>query len=159
MLHSHALTPAPRKRFLPRIPDAHPLTPGGYLQLRRKAAGLTVRDLADRLSDLRAATMARGSLPPGILAIRSDIVATLLMLETRGVRARLRGTLDALAAVMPFDADVYQQLADGDTRRHPRVCRGCGCSTQDGCHHDDWGSCSWTSPTQCSHCAAREGHS
>nr|WP_317892059.1 hypothetical protein [uncultured Sphingomonas sp.] len=76
MLHSHALTPAPRKPFLPRIPDAHPLTPGGYLQLRRKAAGLDIRDLAKRLTDLRNAQIEARELPAGMLGM--------------GVRPRLR---------------------------------------------------------------------
>jgi hypothetical protein len=155
MLHSHAFTPARRPRPLPRIPDAQPLTPGGYLQLRRKAAGLEIRDLASRLSALRNAFIEAGELPAGLMAIRHDFVATILMLEARGVRARCPETLEAISTVMPFDPAVYQQLAFGDPRRHPRICRGCGCSTHDSCNHDDWGSCSWESPTQCSHCAAK----
>lgn len=156
MLHRHTFAPTPRKRFLPRIPDAQPLAPEAYLRLRREAAGLTIRDLAARLTELRAALVEAGELPAGMLAIRSDMVATLLMLEATGVRARLRETLESIAAVMPFDPDVYQQLADADPRRHPRVCRGCGCSTHDGCHHEHFGNCAWVSPIQCSHCAARE---
>lgn len=155
MLHSHALTPARRKPFLPRIPDAHPLTPGGYLQLRRKAAGLEIRDLAKRLTDLRNAQIEARELPAGMLGMRQDFVKIILMLEAKGVRARHPETLEAIAAVMPFDAGVYQQLAYGNPSRHPRVCRGCGCSTHDSCQHEQWGSCSWASPTQCSHCAAK----
>lgn len=156
MLHSHAFAPTRRSRPLPRIHDAHPLTPEAYVQLRRKAAGLEIRDLAARLSELRNAMIEARELPAGILAIRGDFVSMVMMLEAKGGRARLPETLGALATVMPFDPAVYQQLADRDPRRHPRVCRSCGCSAYDSCHHDDWGSCSWESPTHCSHCAARD---
>jgi hypothetical protein len=146
MLHRHAFATPPRKRFLPRLPDAQPLTPEGYLRLRRKAAGLEIRDLATRLTDLRAALVEAGEVPAEMQAIRGDFVSILLMLEATGVRARMRETLDAIAAVMPFDADVYQQLADADPRRHPRVCRGCGTSTHD---HD---MTSWATATSCTRC-------
>jgi Cdc6-like AAA superfamily ATPase len=155
MLHSHTFAPTRRSRFLPRIPDANPLSPGAYLQRRRKAAGLEIRDLASRLSALRNALIEARELPAGALAIRQDFVKLIIMLEAKGVRARHPETLEAIAAVMPFDAAVYQQLAYGNARRQPRVCRGCGCSTHDSCQDEQWGSCSWASPTQCSHCAAK----
>lgn len=156
MLHRHTFAPTPRKRFLPRVPDAQPLAPEAYIRLRREAAGLTIRDLASRLSALRNALIEAGELPAGLLAIRNDYAAMIVMLEAQGVRARLPETLESIAAVMPFDPAVYRQLAEGDPRRHPRVCRGCGCSTYDSCHHESYGSCAWVSPTQCSHCAARD---
>jgi hypothetical protein len=146
MLHRHAFATPPRKRFLPRIPDARPLAPEGYLRLRRKDAGLEIRDLAARLTDLRTALVEAGELPAGMLTEGGDVVSILIMLEAPGVRARMRETLDAIAAVMPFDADVYQQLADADPRRHPRVCRGCGTSAHD---HD---MTSWATATSCTRC-------
>ncbi|MFV0624904.1 hypothetical protein ACBY01_12965 [Sphingomonas sp. ac-8] len=146
MLHRHAFATSPRTRFLPRVPDAQPLTPEGYLRLRRKAVGLDIRDLAARLTDLCTALVGAGELSADMLAAREDFVSILIMLEAPGVRARRRETLEAIAAVMPFDADVYQQLADADPRRHPRVCRGCGTSTQD---HD---MPSWATTTSCTRC-------
>jgi hypothetical protein len=122
MLHRHTFAPTPRKRFLPRIPDALPLTPEGYLQLRRKAAGLEIRGLAARLSELRNALIEAGELPAGMLAIRGDFSAMIVMLEAQGVRARLPETLDSIAAVMPFDPAVYRQLAEGEPPR-PRPAR------------------------------------
>ena len=146
MLHRHAFATPPRKRFLPRIPDAQPLAPEGYLRLRRKAAGLEIRDLDARLVDLRTALIDAGELPADMRAVRGEFVSILIMLEAPGVRARRRETLDAIAAVMPFDADVYQQLADADPSRHPRVCRGCGTSAHD---HD---MPSWATATSCTRC-------
>lgn len=155
MLHVHEFATPPAKRFLTRTPDATLLTPSEYLQLRRKAAGLEIRDLAERLEKLRGHLIRSGDVLPTMFAVKSDIVALILMLESTGARAKLRDTLDAIALVMPFDADVYQQLADAAPQRHPRVCRGCGCSTHDRCRHADTGDCSWESPTQCSHCAQK----
>jgi hypothetical protein len=146
MLHRHAFATPPRKRSLPRIPDAQPLEPWGYLRLRRKAAGLEIRDLAARMTDLRTALVEAGELPVGMLTEGGDVVSILIMLEASGVRARMRETLDAIAAVMPFDAGVYQQLADADPHRHPRVCRGCGTSAHD---HD---MPSWATATSCTRC-------
>ena len=60
--------------------------------LRRQAARLSRDDVARRI--------ARG--PEGV-----SIAAQLLRsLETPGVRAKLRATLDQLRAVFPFDPDV-----------------------------------------------------
>ena len=157
MLHAHDFASTPPKRFLPRKPDATPLAPWEYLKLRRKAAGLQVRDLAKRLADRRAYLIAAGEPLPDALGrlAAADMTALVLMLEATGSRARLRDTLDAIAAVIPFDPEVYLQLADAAPKRHPRVCRDCGCSAHDECHHERWGSCSWSTPAQCSHCAKK----
>jgi len=67
-------------------------------------------------------------------------------LELRGATARRSTTIDAVAAVLPFDAAVYWQLAHTGPDRHPRICRGCGASTHD---HEP---VAWTSTTGCTRC-------
>lgn len=153
MIHAHDfVAAAPRRAPLPRRADLTPMTPATYVRLRRMAAGLTEQQLADRLAVLYRRER------PGF-AVTHPIGAHMLhvvrALEMPNAKARLRETVDAIAAVMPFDADVYWQLRDNKPTRHPRVCRGCGCSQHDACQHDHWGNCSWASPTQCSHCARK----
>jgi hypothetical protein len=102
---------------LPSIAACKPLSPNAYLQLRRIAAGLSRDDVARRL--------ARSS---GDIGIAAQLVRSL---ETPGVRARLRATLDQLRAIFPFDQDVYHQLHNAPAHTHPRICRGCGVSAWD----------------------------
>lgn len=152
MIHAHDFVPAVPRRALPRRADAVPLTPAGYLALRRNALGLTEQQLACRLEILW-----RRERPA--LTVQHPVGTYMLYmvraLEMPSAKARRPETIDAIAAVMPIDADVYWQLANNPAHLHPRVCRGCGCSTHLACQHDHWGACSWASPTQCSHCAAR----
>ena len=102
---------------LPSTAACKPLTPDAYLMLRRQATRLSHDDVARRI--------ARG--PEGV-----SIAAQLLRsLETPGVRAKLRATLDQLRAVFPFDPDVYHQLYNAPAGAHPRICRGCGVSAWD----------------------------
>lgn len=156
MIHAHDFlaAAAPKRPALPRLPDAVPLTPAGYLVLRRKAAGLTERQLADRLARL----FERGAF--GETALTGDPIDGYMLHLVRGLEmpnavARHRATIDGLALAMPLDGDVYFQLA-GAANRHPRVCRSCGCSANDACQHEHLGNCAWESPTRCTHCATRE---
>lgn len=115
-----------------------PLKPAAYLRLRREAAGLSIQMLA------------------GMLARNADEVAPALdlvhVMETPGNTIRYSETLERLRSVLAFDPDVYRQLASEPADRHPRVCRGCGCSTWDPCDHATHGSCSWATPTACTAC-------
>ncbi len=117
---------------------AAPLKPADYLRLRREAAGLSAQMLA------------------GLLARNADEVALALdlvrVMETAGNTLRHPETLERLRSVLAFDPDVYRQLATEPADRHPRVCRGCGCSTWDPCDHATHGSCSWETPTACTAC-------
>ncbi|KQM79332.1 hypothetical protein ASE70_05540 [Sphingomonas sp. Leaf22] len=145
MLHRHDFATATRRAPLPRRADPRPLSPSRYLILRRKAAGLSVHDLAQRMATLYLATQPRN--PDEHL---SHVVGTMLLvvqaLELRGATARRPATIDAIAAVMPFDAAVYWQLAHTGPDRHPRICRGCGAST-----HDD-APVAWATKTSCTRC-------
>ncbi len=153
MLHSHDFgRELYRRRFLNRRPDPKPLSAAGYLVLRRKAAGLTQQQLADRLIALRAQLLAAGDAPPIARTRAADMLDFVRMLEAPATRARLSDTLDAIAAVIPFDTAVYYQLANAKPQRHPRVCRGCGCSQQDACEHEHLGACAWSTTTSCTHC-------
>lgn len=153
MIHTRDfVAAAPRRAPLTRRADAIPMTPAMYVRLRRMAAGLTEQQLADRL-----AVVFRRERPrmPVTYPFAVHMLYAVRALEMPTAKALMRETVAAFAEVMPFDADVYWQLRDNKPTRHPRVCRGCGCSQHDACQHDHWGNCSWASPTQCSHCARK----
>ena len=126
---------------LPSIAACPPLTPDTYLQLRRIAAGLSRDDVARRL--------ARSSADIGIA---TQLVRSL---ETSGVRARLRATLDQLRAIFPFDQDVYHQLYNAPAHAHPRVCRGCGVSAWDMQTAPGVDAGGWHDDATCLACAAQ----
>lgn len=102
---------------LPSTTACKPLTPDAYLILRRQAAGLSRDDVARRIA--RA---------PADFGVAAQLVRSL---ETPGVLAKLRATLDQLRTVFAFDADVYYQLHNAPAGTHPRICRGCGVSAWD----------------------------
>jgi hypothetical protein len=91
----------------------------------------------------------------GMLARNADEIATALdlvhALETPGNTARKPETLEALRSIFAFDPDVYRQLATEPAARHPRICRGCGCSQWDPCARDD-GACAWATDKACTVC-------
>lgn len=117
-----------------------PLSPAAYLKLRRLAAGLTVEGLAELIAPRHTD--------------RSEARALVRCLETEGVRARNRETIDLLADHFRIDPDVYHQLATEPPSRHPLICRGCGCSEYDPCSGPK-GVCGWASLRACTRCADR----
>jgi len=126
---------------LPSIAACTPLSPPAYLQLRRIAAGLSRDDVARR--------MARFGRDVGIA------VQLVRSLETPGVRARLRATLDQLRTVFPFDQDVYHQLGHAPASAHPRICRGCGVSAWDMETAPGVDAGGWHDDATCLACAAQ----
>jgi hypothetical protein len=142
MIHAK-LPPRSMLRALPAS-DTGTLLPATYLHLRRVAARLTVDQVAERL-----APRARD---------RAEATALIYLLETAGVRARHTETLVMLAKVFPFDPLVYRQLAEEPADRHPRVCRGCGCSHWDPCRAPfEEEGCAWATLTCCTRCAPEAG--
>lgn len=132
----------------PPLPAA--LKPAAYLRLRRKAAGLTVPQLADRITGV-----------PADRDDRDEMMCLIALLETDGSVARRDATIAAIARAMPMDADVYRQLRDDPVEQHPRTCRDCGCSAWDRCGADQRAGhvdcCTWESETQCTRCAGTTG--
>ncbi|MDT8758261.1 hypothetical protein MZO42_06085 [Sphingomonas psychrotolerans] len=116
--NSALLVSARPRAALPGV--AAPMSPARYLQLRRRAAGLTVDQAAERLVSAERD--------------RREVRAMIRLLETPGTVARLRATIDTLAEAIPLDPDVYRQIATDPVDRHPPICRGCGCSHNDPCH-------------------------
>lgn len=112
-----------------------------YLELRRKAAGLTRYDLARRLARRGAFTLDRRA-----------AMALIEQLERPGTTARHPEVIRAIAELIPIDPDVYAQLANDPAARHPRVCRRCGCSAEAPCTGED-GVCTLEHGV-CSRCAA-----
>lgn len=136
----HFALPTTRARRSAVAAVLAPLTPAAYLTLRREAAGLTIAQVAERIAPR--------------LQDRVDAALLIDMLETPGCKARDRDTINRLRAVFPFDPDVYFQLATEPADRHPRVCRGCGCSHWDPCDGPD-GTCAWSTDASCTRCAER----
>ncbi|RXD05382.1 hypothetical protein EQZ23_09900 [Sphingomonas sp. UV9] len=131
----HFAMPAERSRPAPLL--LPPLSLAGYLKLRRKAAGLSVDAVAQRISANN----------------QSEARALVCLLETEGTKACYRETIDAFADAFPIDADVYLQLRDTPADQHPRICRGCGCSEWDPCVAGDGShSCAWHGVATCTRC-------
>lgn len=115
-----------------------PITPAGYLRLRRNAAGVSVADAARRIAPNNQAEGA----------------ALIRLLETDGSAARYVETIYALKEAYPLDVDVYVQLRDTAPDAHPKICTSCGCSHWDPCvASDDAGTCSGSSDTTCTRCS------
>ncbi len=57
-----------------------------------------------------------------------------------------------------FDDYFYdlEELCAAVAKPVPGICRVCGCSWNNPCHHPDHGNCSWVEPSLCSHCASKE---
>lgn len=113
-----------------------PLTAGGYLRLRRTAAGLAMTDVRQHC---RADADA-------------NFVAVLASIENDRTSATPR-ELAMLATAFPFDQSVYANLRDDLPAG--RICHTCGCSWSDPCHHDGT-ACAWVSTVHdlCTACAA-----
>lgn len=142
MLHAHPLfgRPVPPPPVTPSL--LAPFTPASYLRLRRSAAKLSVDQVAERLTSKDRD--------------QAEIRALVRLLETPGVVARHVATLDLLREAFPFDPDVYRQLAAEPAVRHPRICRGCGCSQWDPCEHAQHGPCAWAGTEICTRCTDGE---
>ena len=145
MFHNHDFATAAPRPPLPRIADARPMTPSEYIRLRRLAAKLSEHDLAKHMAALYVSTAERR---PGdtILDISKAMLLLLRAIELPGAVARRPQTIASLAAVLPFDVDVYWQLAQCPPDRHPRVCRGCGTSAH------DYDAPRWSTRTSCERC-------
>lgn len=117
-----------------------PLRPDDYIKLRRKAAGLTIEQVAERIASTERN--------------RQDVRDLIRMLEKPGVVARYRRSLELLNGAFAFDPDVYHQLATAPAARHPRICRTCGCSQNDPCHLGDEYQCrmAYHDADQCTRC-------
>ena len=162
MLHRHDFAAAARGPMPPRRPDSEPLSPGRYLRLRRVAAGLSERDLAQRMAAVWMHGVAQhvgaenAPQPRTRVTIRDLIDQMLIIvrgLELPSAVARRRDTIDAISLVLSIDPDVYWQLADSAPSRHPRICRGCGAST-----HDAGEPVNWSTASCCTACADAGGN-
>lgn len=122
----------------PRSTVLKPLTPAGYLRLRRNAARMTIDQVAERIEPR--------------LHRRGDIATMLRNLERDGVTARQIDILRPLQRAFPIDLEVYAQLRDEPADRHPSVCRVCGCSANDRCTGEHRGQCRRETADLCSAC-------
>jgi transcriptional regulator with XRE-family HTH domain len=151
MLHAPILIrPAPAPVL---FGEPAPLTPSDYVRLRRKAAGITIEQAAERIGFALFMQRGRSSVKANTLA---EIRALLRQLETPGVVARAYATIERLACGFPIDADVYRQLATASADQHPRICRGCGCSQNDACRRDGAAPCAPAGLNICTRCTDGE---
>ena len=151
MMHFQLPADHKKRKPAPVLAIAAPLTPSRYLVLRRDAAKLTQRQLAQRLAHRRR--MLDGATGDTI-RMEAAFLDLVQQLETPRATARLRDTIETLAEVLPFDPDVYWQLAHDPAERHPFVCLGCGCSTYDPCSGSE-GVCSCATAHACTRCIGR----
>jgi len=78
--------------------------PWDYVAMRRKAAGLSIEQVAQSLGGRAYERHLR-------------------LLETTGIRVSIIADLNV---ALPFSEDVYRQLADLPPHQHPRLCQRCG---------------------------------
>lgn len=126
------------------MPDFIP-TPGQYLKLRRRAAGLSIEMLALGLD----------SVPPVSHRTR---VGWLEAIE-KDAQPITPGTAILLHKLFRFDPTILDVLllrAAGRAVEVPPICRGCGCSFHDPCMVGLLG-CSWSTgdPSLCTICEVR----
>jgi len=122
------------------------MTPGTYLAKRRAAAGLSIEDVAERIS----------TEPP---IPHHDRAAWLRRIEQDVDGLKIREAA-ALSSVFPFDLDIFVTLIGlhspvmpAETIEAPRLCQACGCSENDACLDPTTGQgCRWVGPEQCSAC-------
>lgn len=112
---------------------------GAYLALRRRAAGLTIADVATMIA---ANASWRG--------FNADLL--------RGIEAGAivpsPGFVDRLRGAFAFDRFIVRQLVCA-IHPAPELCRVCGCSALDACDDEQAGPCGWASTAHdlCTHCA------
>lgn len=113
------------------------LAAGDYIRLRRKSAGLSIRDVALML-------ISAGQSPASVIAHVTDI--------ERGAILPTSFMVDALRSAFAFDPYIFQQLASGLPA--PTICRSCACSWADACDDEEDGPCAWSDadPTLCTRC-------
>ncbi|HEY0624649.1 hypothetical protein [Sphingomonas sp.] len=128
-------------------------TPASYLALRRKAAGLTIYQLAELIAAKHPAGQARRM---GQGDAQAELRALLRQLETPGVVARHADTLAMINRAMRIDAAVYRQLATAPVDAHPTICRGCGCTDATPCEAADMRPCGWAGADMCTRCTNGE---
>lgn len=106
--------------------------PGAYLARRRQVAGLTVRDVAQRLAALPWAIAPASDEQVALLAARIADVE-------RGGAPFTAPQAALLRNIFRFDHGVYAALVDlaaagpGSGLPVPQICTGCGCSWHDAC--------------------------
>jgi hypothetical protein len=128
-------------------PATDELTPGRYMRLRREAAGLSIDDVAARLSGTTS----------GAAGYRVLVEALERNDPMSGAELTLIDDL-ADARIFSFDPAIYYMLvgrrAEPGAAPLPGICRSCGCTWNDACVDDERGPCAWANAdaTLCSHC-------
>lgn len=110
------------------------ITPWDYVAMRRRAAGLSLDQMAAALR-----------ITPRLARV----------LETPGLRLQRHVNL---SPAMPFSAAVYRQLADLPPHQHPRLCMQCGWDENSDQPGPNGHALAWSQETAglCSLCAGQE---
>lgn len=101
------------------------MTPGRYLRLRRKAAGLELDDVL----------------------LASD---TALLAIERDLRPATDREIAQLRVQFQFDTQILAEISRGGA---PRMCRVCGCTENDACADVFGLGCHWVERDRCSACS------
>lgn len=116
-----------------------PLTPGAYLALRRRSAGVEIEQLAAAIAtEPRLPERDRAEF---IRALEADLVSPTIT-ELAALNRHFRSDITVLAALVDPVPGIPV----------PRVCRTCGCSDRDPCLAKGGWGCSWAGPDLCNVC-------
>lgn len=117
-----------------RLPVAFRPTAGGYIRLRREAAGLSIDQAA----------------------YRACVSPAALSRAEQNIEDVPPSFIEALRHAFGIDEEIYASLIEGRPIRS--LCHSCGCSWFDPCADHAKRPCAWVdaTETQCTVCAARE---
>lgn len=118
-----------------------PITPGAYIKMRRCAAMLSPRDLAERLATDPAT-------PVHLRAEQIELIEADVQPYSPDFPA-------ALKAIIDLDLEVVERLEairDGLPAKPPQLCRICACSEYDACRPRRGGPCGWAEVDLCTSC-------
>lgn len=104
------------------------ITAGGYIRLRREAAGLSIVDVATLISETRR--------------WKRFNIAIIDLIEADQHFPTV-GFVDRLRTAFAFDRYVYRQLLC-HLRPLPEICQICGCTALDACDDEILGRCAWS---------------
>lgn len=120
------------------------MTPGSYLAKRRRAAGLSIDDVAAMVST--SPRLAKIDRHAWIERVEQDVAAL------------SPDVVFALRAAFNFQIWVLAQLIEyrtyGKADPLPHLCASCGCSDRDPCiDPDNHDACAWATEDLCTSCA------
>lgn len=121
----------------PPPPLPAPVMPWDYIQMRRKAAGLSIEQASKPFWHHKEH--------------RADVESNMARIETVGFRVK---RLWDMSRSFRLNLTVYRQLCDTPPEQHPRLCRACGWDEWSSQSDTDGFDCTWSAfdPEICTLC-------